>query len=77
MTTARRSPAARTATPTSWPPRRRPTIPCVLGVGGTNLTADLTTGNYKSEVAWDDGYGQSGGGFSTRYAKPALPGRTR
>ena len=44
--------------------------PSVLGVGGTNLTANLTTGNYKSEVAWDDGYGQSGGGFSTRYAKP-------
>jgi subtilase family serine protease len=44
--------------------------PGVLGIGGTNLTADLTTGDYTSEVAWDDGFGQSGGGFSTRYAKP-------
>jgi subtilase family serine protease len=44
--------------------------PFVLGVGGTNLTADLTTGQWQSEVAWDDGYGQSGGGFSVRYPKP-------
>jgi subtilase family serine protease len=45
--------------------------PLVLGVGGTNLTADLTTGTYQSEVAWDDCCGQSGGGFSTRYTRPA------
>jgi subtilase family serine protease len=44
--------------------------PTVLGVGGTNLTAALDTGDYQSEVAWDDGFGQSGGGFSTRYFRP-------
>ncbi len=44
--------------------------PYVLGVGGTNLTADYTTGAYRSERAWTDEAGQSGGGFSVRYAKP-------
>ncbi|HEX4215876.1 MAG TPA: S53 family peptidase [Candidatus Dormibacteraeota bacterium] len=45
--------------------------PFVTGVGGTNLTANLTTGAYQSETAWNDGYGESGGGFSTVYSRPA------
>ncbi|HEY7349942.1 MAG TPA: S53 family peptidase [Ktedonobacterales bacterium] len=44
--------------------------PLVTSVGGTNLTADLDTGAYQSETAWDDGFGQSGGGFSVKYARP-------
>lgn len=56
--------------------------PFVTGVGGTNLTANLTTGAYESESAWNDGYGESGGGFSTVYPRPAWqtgasPGRGR
>ena len=45
--------------------------PLVTGVGGTNLTADLASGAYQSETAWGDGYGESGGGFSTVYGRPA------
>jgi subtilase family serine protease len=44
--------------------------PFVTAVGGTNLNADLTTGAYQSEVAWEDGFGESGGGFSTVYSRP-------
>ena len=44
--------------------------PNVTAVGGTNLNADLTTGAYQSEVAWEDGFGESGGGFSTVYNRP-------
>jgi subtilase family serine protease len=54
--------------------------PFVTGVGGTNLNADLTTGAYQSEVAWEDGFGESGGGFSTVYNRPGyqehVPGIT-
>jgi len=54
--------------------------PLVTGVGGTNLTADLTTGAYQSETAWGDGFGESGGGFSTIYSRPGyqehVPGIT-
>jgi subtilase family serine protease len=55
--------------------------PLVTAVGGTNLTADTTTGAYGSEVAWNDvfsdcgpdaSYGCSGGGFSTIYGRPAF-----
>jgi subtilase family serine protease len=54
--------------------------PLVTAVGGTNLTADTKTGAYGSEIAWNDvfsecgpdaTYGCSGGGFSTRYPRPA------
>ena len=55
--------------------------PLVTAVGGTNLTADLHTGAYGSEVAWNDAfsgcgpdatYGCGGGGFSNIYARPAF-----
>lgn len=47
--------------------------PLVLGVGGTDLTANLSTGAYISETAWTvPGLGGvSGGGFSRLYATPA------
>lgn len=41
--------------------------PLVLGVGGTTLTANRSTGVYIGERAWSD----SGGGFSHLYARPA------
>ena len=41
--------------------------PLVLGVGGTTLTANPSTGAYISETAWPE----SGGGFSHLYARPA------
>jgi subtilase family serine protease len=54
--------------------------PFVTAVGGTNLTADLSTGAYQSEQAWGDGFGESGGGFSTVYKSPGyqehVPGIT-
>lgn len=49
--------------------------PYVTAVGGTALTADLDTGRYRSETAWNEvvqGEGQfaTGGGFSTVYRRP-------
>jgi subtilase family serine protease len=46
--------------------------PLVTGVGGTSLTADLSTGQYGSETTWNepDLPAGGGGGFSTIYAKP-------
>ncbi len=44
--------------------------PYVTGVGGTHLNADLTTGAYENETAWNDSFGASGGGFSTIYKRP-------
>jgi subtilase family serine protease len=41
--------------------------PLVTAVGGTNLTADPSSGAYQSETAWS----HSGGGFSSVYARPA------
>jgi len=41
--------------------------PLVLGVGGTQLSANPKTGAYIGETAWDG----SGGGFSDLYARPA------
>ncbi len=41
--------------------------PNVTAVGGTSLTADLSTGAYQSETAWSV---LSGGGFSTIYKRP-------
>jgi subtilase family serine protease len=48
--------------------------PLVLSVGGTALTASLSTGAYISETAMPGlgrGTGTSGGGFSHLYATPA------
>lgn len=50
--------------------------PFVTAVGGTNLHADLTTGAYQSETAWNDGYGESGGGFSVLYSRPGYQEHT-
>jgi subtilase family serine protease len=51
--------------------------PLVLGVGGTMLTANRSTGAYIGETAWSD----SGGGFSHLYARPAyqdgVPGTSK
>jgi len=46
--------------------------PLVTGVGGTQLNADLNTGKYISEVAWNEpAYGAgTGGGYSTIYKRP-------
>jgi subtilase family serine protease len=59
--------------------------PLNLAVGGTSLTADLTTGAYKSETVWNESipFGAAGGGgFSTIFRKPAyqygvVPGKYR
>jgi subtilase family serine protease len=51
--------------------------PLVTAVGGTNLTADLVTGEYQQERAWADGYGLSGGGLSSLYEVPAYQGSLR
>lgn len=50
--------------------------PLVLAVGGTSLDADMTTGAYYGETAWNhvDSPGDSdasGGGFSHLFARPA------
>jgi len=48
----------------------------VTAVGGTSLTAD-TSGNYASEVVWNDEWGAGGGGVSQTFREPiwqaALP----
>jgi subtilase family serine protease len=48
------------------------TDPFVTSVGGTQLNADATTGEYKSEVVWNEpNYGSAGGGgYSTIYRTP-------
>jgi subtilase family serine protease len=45
--------------------------PLVTGVGGTSLTAVQPTGVYKSETAWNNQYGSSGGGYSKLFKRPA------
>ncbi len=47
--------------------------PLVLGVGGTILAANSSSGAYLGEVAWKGAFGQSasGGGFSSLYRRPA------
>ena len=45
--------------------------PLVTGVGATSLTASQPTGRYKSETAWNDSYGSSGGGYSKLYKRPS------
>jgi subtilase family serine protease len=46
--------------------------PFVTAVGGTQLHADLSTGEYHDEVAWNEPTYQAGtgGGFSTSFPKP-------
>jgi subtilase family serine protease len=45
--------------------------PLVTSVGATSLTAAQPGGAYKSETAWNDSYGSSGGGYSTIFARPS------
>lgn len=47
--------------------------PYIVGVGGTHLAVDTTTGVYQSESVWNDslGYGAGGGGVSTVWPIPA------
>lgn len=47
--------------------------PYVVGVGGTRLTVNPTTGAYESEACWDDGFGNGagGGGVSTFWPIPS------
>jgi subtilase family serine protease len=45
--------------------------PLVTGIGATSLTAAQPSGGYKSETAWNDAYGASNGGYSTRFARPS------
>jgi subtilase family serine protease len=47
--------------------------PLVLGVGGTTLSADPTTGRYLGEVAWSEPNEENatGGGFSQIFRRPA------
>jgi hypothetical protein len=45
--------------------------PLVLGVGGTTLVANPTTGSYITETAWDGPNYGSSGGFSSVFACPS------
>ena len=48
--------------------------PLVLGVGGTSLHADGTTGAYQSETVWNESAtfeAAGGGGYSVEFARPA------
>jgi subtilase family serine protease len=45
--------------------------PLVTSVGATSLTAAQPNGAYISETAWNDSFGSSGGGYSTRFARPS------
>jgi len=45
--------------------------PLVTGVGATSLTAKPPAGTYKSETAWNNSYGSSGGGYSRLYKRPS------
>jgi subtilase family serine protease len=45
--------------------------PLVTSVGATSLTAAQPNGAYKSEIAWNDSYGSSSGGYSTKFARPS------
>jgi subtilase family serine protease len=56
--------------------------PLVLAVGGTSLTANVTTGSYQSETAWNTVVGSgiqeaSGGGLSQLFATPNYQGGLR
>ena len=43
--------------------------PLVGAIGGTSLTAD-TSGNYQSEVVWNQGNAATGGGISQQFREP-------
>ena len=45
--------------------------PLVTGVGATSLSASQPAGGYKSETAWNDSYGSSGGGYSKTFKRPS------
>ncbi len=45
--------------------------PYVVGVGGTTLTVDSTTGIYLSEAVWNDREGSGGGGVSKIWPIPS------
>lgn len=45
--------------------------PYVLAVGGTTLTLQDMTGDYGSEVVWNDSKGATGGGLSVVFSEPA------
>jgi subtilase family serine protease len=47
------------------------TDPGVTAVGGTNLFLS-PSGKWLAEVAWNDGFGESGGGISTLFAAPGF-----
>jgi len=52
--------------------------PLVLAVGGTTLDADPVSGAYRSETAWNEPFGATGGGYSTVFPAPAYQrGRVR
>ncbi|HLY67507.1 MAG TPA: hypothetical protein VKU60_18360, partial [Chloroflexota bacterium] len=53
-------------TSTEWPP----SDPYVTGVGGTSLAPDAF-GNPQTESAWSNGFGASGGGFSSIFPEPS------
>ncbi len=45
--------------------------PLVLAVGGTILDATSPGGNYRGEMAWNDGTDASNGGYSRVFARPS------
>jgi subtilase family serine protease len=45
--------------------------PLVTSVGATSLSAAQPSGAYRSETAWNDSYGSSGGGYSTLFGRPS------
>jgi subtilase family serine protease len=45
--------------------------PLVTSVGATSLIAAQPNGAYRSETAWNDSYGSSGGGYSKIFARPS------
>jgi len=51
--------------------------PLVLGVGGTELTANQTTGLYIGETVWNTGSSASGGGFSHLFSRPTYQNGTQ
>jgi subtilase family serine protease len=51
--------------------------PLVLGIGGTSLKADLTSGAYQSEQVWNESTpydAAGGGGYSVLYKRPGYQG---
>ncbi|MDQ1456881.1 MAG: hypothetical protein QOH28_2501 [Actinomycetota bacterium] len=57
----------------SWPS----SDPLVTSVGGTQLTLDDAGNRVRSDVAWNDGFGASGGGTSAIFRRPGYQARVR